>query len=182
MPGQIRSVLGLGTIYSYFQATLFNEDKTTLWTRNWPNGLRGSSTRESDWTHQGGRWPSSSGFYSDPAAPANLIASQDMLGCANTDYGPWELVDTGTSSLKFIMGRCVDSDDAGVSGAIVQGFLTASDLFVRETTADSNGYYELGTQYASPTTHYIVSYRAGAPDIAGTSVNTLTATNRDGTT
>ena len=64
---------------------------------------------------------------------------------------------------------------------VVQGFLTETDALVRETTADSNGRYELGTEYASPTQHYLVAYSAGSPDIAGTTVNTLTATNRDGT-
>jgi hypothetical protein len=78
------------------------------------------------------------------------------------------------------MGKCKDSVNAGVSGAIVQGFITATDAYVGETTADSLGNYELGTPYPA-TNHYLVAYRAGSPDIAGTTVNTLQPTNKDGT-
>ena len=86
----------------------------------------------------------------------------------------------GGSQLKYIIGTCYDSVGGTVSGATVQGFVTATDTFVRETTADSNGRYELGTEYPA-TNHYLVAYRAGSPDIAGTTVNTLQGTNRDGT-
>jgi hypothetical protein len=67
-----------------------------------------------------------------------------------------------------------------VSGAVVQAFRTSDDVLVAETTADSNGQYEAG-RCETGVSHYLVAYRAGSPDIAGTTVNTLTGTNRDGT-
>ena len=111
------------------------------------------------------------------------VSGYSLFGqdCADFDaWSPWQRAMRGNGALKFIMGVCKDSNGATVSGAVVQGFLTATDTFVRETTCGSLGEYELGTEYPS-TNHYLVAYRAGSPDIAGTTVNTLQGTNRDGT-
>lgn len=182
MPGKLLAVPGRNTIYATFQASPFDDEKPSALTDlRYDAQKRGPKVRASyGWTHSYGWWPCASGFYSDPAAPANAIMSQEMTGSGAEGYGPWESHEAGSQNLKFIMGVCYDSVGGTVSGAVVQGFLTSNDRFVRETTADSNGRYELGTEYASPTQHYLVSYRSGAPDISGTTVNTLTATNRDG--
>ena len=105
-------------------------------------------------------------------------AGQDASGAGR--WSPWQRSVRGNGATKFIMGQCKDGSDVGVSGATVQGFLTATDTYVGETTADSLGNYELGTRYPGAQ-HYLVAYRTGSPDIAGTTVNTLTPTNRDGT-
>jgi len=166
MPGQIRAVPGTNTLYALFQATLFSPDNTSLWTPRWPNGARGPTTRPFSWTHQGGRWPARSGFM-----PASILYSGDAE--------PWYAGNQGCPSRKFIIGRCLDSVSAPVAGAIVQGFETPTDAYIGEVTAGADGNYELSVP--SPAVqHYLVAYRAG-PDIAGTTVNTLTGTNRDGT-
>jgi protocatechuate 3,4-dioxygenase beta subunit len=111
-------------------------------------------------------------------SPGYCYSNQDAVV-----YGAWsstQRASRGNGSTKFIQGVCKDSNNNTVSGAIVQGFITATDIYVGETTCDSNGNYELGTVYPA-TSHYLVAYRAGSPDIAGTTVNTLTPTNRDGT-
>ena len=95
-------------------------------------------------------------------------------------WSPPQRANRGNGSTKFIMGRCKDVAGNGVSGATVQGFRTVNDQFVRETVAGSDGSYELATEYPGEG-HYLVAYRAGSPDIAGTTVNTLQGTNRDGT-
>jgi hypothetical protein len=117
--------------------------------------------------------------------PRNSICGDDGAGNMRgpmmaQGWGEWQKGGRGNGSVKFIMGQCFDAGSLGVSGAIVQGFLTANDQIVGETTADSNGRYELGTPYPGAQ-HYLVAYRAGSPDICGTTVNTLTPTNRDGT-
>ena len=38
-----------------------------------------------------------------------------------------------------------------------------------------------GTDTPAGTQHYLVAYKPGSPDTAGTTVNTLTPTNVDGT-
>lgn len=169
-------------MYAMFQGRTFNDEFSTLWDPKWVYQRRGPSTDRrsiSAWSHSDGRWPARSGFVSDPAAPASTVLSSDLSTHIGGNFSPWHFGQGGTQSLKFIMGRCKDSDGNGVSGATVQGFVTATDTFERETTANSNGDYELGTQWAG-VQHYLVAYRAGAPDIAGTTVNTLTPTNRDG--
>ena len=40
-------------------------------------------------------------------------------------------------------------------------------------TSDANGYYEFRTAIPAEL-YYVVAYKAGAPDVAGTTVNTLT--------
>lgn len=190
MPGRWLSVPGTNTIGAMLQATIPPHVSGTmrLWKRKYPSGFyrNGSNdVRKNWWTwaqhgYAQTRWPSRSGYAQDPASPHILLVCCD-LGTSNAwGYGPSNIYKRGTPSLKFIIGTCKDADGNTVSGAVVQGFLTETDALVRETTADSNGRYELGTEYASPRQHYLVAYRAGSPDIAGTTVNTLTATNRDG--
>jgi hypothetical protein len=94
-------------------------------------------------------------------------------------WSPWQKALRGNGSVKFIMGQCKDESGASISGATVQGFVTASDLYVGETTSNSQGYYQLGTPYPA-TNHYLVAYKAGSPDVSGTTVNTLQPTNVDG--
>ena len=182
MPGYVLGVPGTNTIYNAFQATIHDEDKSVLWDMRYPTHLRGPKTRLGTWGINEGYWPSSGlmAFSSDPSARASLILNQDMGTNNYGDYEPWSVEHQGTASRKVIVGICYDSNSVIVSGATVQGFTTSDDQFVTETTADSNGRYEFGTPQVGRQ-HYLVAYRAGSPDIAGTTVNTLVPTNRDGT-
>lgn len=122
-------------------------------------------------------WPAS-GFMSGDRSAGFCMFGQDMAEC--DWWSPLQRVARGNGATKFIRGVCKDSGGNTVSGAIVQGFLTATDAYVGETACDSYGNYELGTPYPGAA-HYLVAYRAGSPDISGTTVNTLLPTNRDGT-
>lgn len=180
MPGQIRAVPGTNTIYATFQARIFNEDSTTLHRPHWAYELRGPATKGTEhFTTVRGRWPSRSGFCGDPAAPASLQFDRDY-GTGNGSFEPWQYGFGGQMGINFIIGQCKDADGNGVSGATVQGFRTSDDAFVGETTADSSGFYMLGTPNLTATAHYLVAYRTGSPDIAGTTVNTLLPTNAAG--
>jgi len=68
-----------------------------------------------------------------------------------------------------------------VAGAIVQAFVTATDAFAGEVQGNTDGTYTLGVEQSKATPHYLVAYKVGSPDIAGTTVNTLLPTNVDGT-
>lgn len=123
-------------------------------------------------------WPTS-GFMSGDRSEGYAQIGQD---CCETDWwSPWQRANRGNGATKFIMGQCKDSNGNALGGVTVQGFLTATDTYIGEIATDDKGNYELPTQYASPTTHYLVAYRTGSPDLTGATVNTLTATNRDGT-
>ena len=96
-------------------------------------------------------------------------------------FEPYSCDGDGTQTVRFIKGTCKDSVGAAVANAIVQGFRTDTDAFVGQVQANTDGTYTLGTETVAGVQHYLVAYKAGSPDIAGTTVNTLTSTNVDGT-
>ena len=133
---------------------------------------------ESKFGSRGNFWT----LWSRPQMFSGDLSGGYCIEDGSNGYGEWspnQRASRGNGAVKFIMGRCLDADGNGVSGAIVQGFLTDSDVFVGQIGAGSDGSYQLGTPYPG-TNHYLVAYRAGSPDIAGTTVNTLQGTNTDG--
>jgi len=77
----------------------------------------------------------------------------------------------GGAQIKKLIGTSRDSSGVALGSCLIQGFLTANDVFVGQCTSDSGGYFELPTPYTGA--HYLVAYKAGSPDVAGTTVNTL---------
>jgi hypothetical protein len=176
---RILSVPAANNLQSYIQdhyEVLQKEAAPVQWDYQ-KRGPRGAPVIDA-WTTRGGMWPSRSGFCGDPATGEIEIATQD-LGFSNGSFEPWLANAGGSQNLKFIRGRCVDATETAVASATVQIFLTADDTLQRETIADSSGYYEAGTDKTGAA-HYLVAYKPGAPDVAGTTVNTLVPTNRDG--
>ena len=96
-------------------------------------------------------------------------------------YAPFSCDGAGTQSIKWIKGQCLDVSGNVAAGAIVQCYRTSDDLFTGEVNANStDGTFDVPTPYAG-VNHYLVAYKPGSPDIGGTTVNTLTPTNIDGT-
>lgn len=81
----------------------------------------------------------------------------------------------GASSYFFIRGTSRDSAGVALANCIIQGFRTSDDLYVGQVVSDAAGNFALPTPY-SGTAHYLVAYKAGSPDVAGTSVNTIVPT------
>jgi hypothetical protein len=96
-------------------------------------------------------------------------------------YEPFSCDGGGTQTKNAIRGVTKDNVGTPVANAIVQGFVTATDIFIGEVTSRDDGTYTLMTEQLKTTAHYLVAYKAGSPDIAGTTVNTLLPTNVDGT-
>lgn len=71
-----------------------------------------------------------------------------------------------------IVGKTRDSAGAILGSCVVQLFRTSNDMIVGDAVSNADGnYYVKG---AVPNVdHYIVAYKAGAPDLAGTTLNTL---------
>ena len=110
----------------------------------------------------------------DGAPPVtNALASKDL-------FEPYSCDGEGTQSKNFLRGTCKDSGGTPVANAIVQAFVTATDAFAGEVAGNTDGTYTLGVEQSKATPHYLVAYKAGSPDIAGTTVNTLLPTNVDG--
>lgn len=109
-------------------------------------------------------------------------ASAGSGGMSGADrYEPVSCDGAGTQSIKWIKGQTVDSTGAVAASSIVQAFRTSDDAFAGEVTSNNeDGTFSVPTPYAG-VNHYLVAYKPGAPDIGGTTVNTLTPTNIDGT-
>ena len=121
-------------------------------------------------------WPSS-GFMSGDRSPGYCLIGQDM--CEIGSWSPPQRAERGNGAMKFIRGTTKTDAGTPLGGVVVQCFLTATDQFVSESASDSNGQYEVGTVYPGQQ-HYLVAYNQSG-NTAGTTVNTLLPTNRDGT-
>jgi len=73
----------------------------------------------------------------------------------------------------IVSGFTRDSAGAILPSCPVHLFRTSDDLLMDVGTSDANGYYEFRTAIPAEL-YYVVAYKAGAPDVAGTTVNTLT--------
>lgn len=82
----------------------------------------------------------------------------------------------GMNSRLGITGITYDKFGTPVGGVTCKLFRTTGDLYkdvkIDETTSNSVGGYVLSTPFF-PDQHYIVFYKAGSPDIYGSSPNTL---------
>lgn len=73
-----------------------------------------------------------------------------------------------------ISGVTKDSAGAILGSCNVQLFETLTDRYISDTTSDATtGAYSFTNVSPMSRTYYIVAYKAGAPDVAGTTVNTL---------
>lgn len=104
---------------------------------------------------------------------SEVILSADGACTCRTSWGyePWEGAFGGYTRPNFIVGQTLDSVGNPVA-ATVLGFRTSDDLYVGEIGSDNSGRYSLPTIYLTDA-HYLVAYRTGSPDTAGTTVNTL---------
>lgn len=96
-------------------------------------------------------------------------------------FEPFSCGGEGTQTKRFIRGTCVDASDVAVANAIVQAFVTSTDEYKGQDVSRDDGTYLVGVESIAGVQHYLVAYKPGSPDTAGTTVNTLTTTNVDGT-
>lgn len=121
-------------------------------------------------------WPGSSMTSGDKSADFGFFGhGQDGGTEYFQSWSPWQRSMRGNGRLAHFSGYTYNAAGGILGGAVVQGFRTSDDQFVGQTASDDNGYYTLGTPYPS-VQHYLVAYAAGSPDVAGTTVNTLTTT------
>ena len=72
-----------------------------------------------------------------------------------------------------IAGTTMDSSGVALAGCQVDLFQTGGDIITLLTTSNASGNYRFDNPGSGP--FYIVAYKPGSPDVAGTTVNTLTA-------
>jgi len=83
------------------------------------------------------------------------------------------LENMGTLNMSM-SGVSRDSTGAVLAAANVHIFRTEDNSFVAETTSDGSGAWSIPLLKGGP--FFIVAYKTGTPDIAGTTVNTLVPT------
>lgn len=125
------------------------------WRSLWPSG----------WLTGGG-----AGWGTDGAAPIGR-------GHLGAGFAPFSCDGSGTSVSRFIRGTCVDASDVAVANATVQVFRTSDDFYLGQDVSRDDGTYIAPADVAAGTQCYLVAYKAGSPDTAGTTVNTLTPTD-----
>lgn len=76
--------------------------------------------------------------------------------------------------IKFsISGITKDSTGTPLGSCVVDLFTTPDDVIRDTTTSNASGEYTLSGNVTPSTNQYAVAYKAGSPDVAGTTVNTL---------
>ena len=75
-----------------------------------------------------------------------------------------------------ISGTTKDSTGAALGSCDVHLFRTTSDVLHATTTSGADGSFSFASDISPELTKYIVAYKQGSPDVAGTTANTLTGT------
>jgi hypothetical protein len=110
-------------------------------------------------------WPGS-GFIGDRAVDVGVVN-------AGQKWYEYPEVTKGMNSRLGIAGVTRDQYGSAIVSCTVKLFKTSDDSLVSQIVSDATtGEYLLSTPYY-PDTHYVVAYKAGSPDIAGATVNTL---------
>lgn len=117
---------------------------------------------------------------SDVLWTRSRMVSGDPGVAAGTEIIPrtqfwWVIAPRGGGKRSRITGITKDSTGTALGGSVVHLYRTSDDVEVDQVTSDAgDGTYSVG----APTDdqHYAVAYKPGSPDVAGTTVNTLTGT------
>lgn len=72
-----------------------------------------------------------------------------------------------------ISGVTRDSSGSILGNCRIELFISGSEINVKETISDASGNFRFDNPGTGP--FYIVAYKTGSPDVAGTTVQTLTA-------
>lgn len=118
-----------------------------------------------------GRFGSSATDGSEAYAPLGL----DYSGTGG--YMPFSCDGAGTQTLRFIRGYSRDSDGNVLGSCIVQAFTTDTDTPQPPVQSAVDGFFAAPTETLPGRAHYLVAYKDGSPDVAGTTVDTLTSTD-----
>ena len=73
-----------------------------------------------------------------------------------------------------VTGITIDQLGARLPSCTVKAFNSVTNVFVASTLSDGTGVYTLTLPKGN--TYFLVAYKPGSPDRAGTSVNTITVT------
>lgn len=100
------------------------------------------------------------------------VTDNAIINPQNTPFTDRRVYDRVQASLNMsLSGVSRDSVGAALGSCRVMIFRTEDMSFVTETTSDSVGVWSVSLMKGGP--FFLVEYKAGSPDVAGTSVNTV---------
>lgn len=109
-------------------------------------------------------WPGGGGLTGDMAVDVGLMVAI---------YGrPVARLAWGIASRVGFVGRTFDNNNAPLGGVTCSLFRTSDKLWIMDVISDFEGRFLLQSWY-SPDTHFIVFSKTGAPDVFGTTRQTL---------
>ena len=185
MPGSILNVPGgiIGVGNSMLQCTPNDPETSMLWQKMFCYEFRARNLQASEFGQSvnGGLWPSGNCMIGDPATFV-CVDGNDSEGSSmgNMSYFEQWDVSLGNQSQKYILGQCKDVNGVAIGGAVIKCYVTSGDIEEAQTISDSNGNFQCPCPFYNNVAHYLVAYDASGLR-AGTTVNTLIPTNRDGT-
>lgn len=100
------------------------------------------------------------------------------MGKARTDLRFWGRVLVYSGGNQEMRGISRDSAGSALGSCRVLLFRTEDNSFVKETTSDGSGNWVMSVMSAG--SFFVVYYKAGGTDLAGTTKNTLTTVQGDG--
>lgn len=93
---------------------------------------------------------------------------------ARGDYGTFKSPPLFTDHIWKLTGTTKDSTGVALGNCVVKLFYSLTNTIAGITESDASGIF---TFLVGPSLNcYIVAYKPGSPDVAGTTVNTLVAT------
>jgi len=120
-----------------------------------------------------------------PIPPDPTTGTLPMPAGLKTSYGVMLRTASGAPVFRSVIpfpprafvisGITKNSSGVALPSCSVALYRTAGDVFIDRVTSDGSGAYSFSTAGPSEA-YYVVAYEAGSPDVAGTSVNTLTGT------
>lgn len=109
-------------------------------------------------------WPGNRGFVGDAGADIGVMAAVWSRPPARLAWGE-------ASRVGFV-GRTYDQAGAILGGVTCSLFRTSDRLWIMDVVSNADGSFLLQSWY-SPDTHFIVFSKTGAPDVFGTTRQTL---------
>jgi hypothetical protein len=103
---------------------------------------------------------------------ANAGISTPCGAWASNDWSPLLLNSVGGYERLSLAGVSRDGTGAALDACTVKVFRTVNDTKAFETVSDGSGNWAVADVGVEPGPFYYVEYKAGTPDVAGTSLNT----------
>lgn len=124
------------------------------------------------YTWRRGYWPRSRMYGADMAPIGPTADAQSSAGWF--EYPFKSIASDGVACGYSFCGTTRDASGTALGVCVVQAFRTSDDAYLGECTSGPTGEYCLTVAEAPAS--YLVAYKPGAPDVAGTTVNTLVPT------